>query len=257
MDKFIPLETYHLNHTMGGENIKNMALYRWWSAWGSPDGLRLHKDMGADINSNNPYRSIDTFINNEVPSWVYTVESKEHLRQLLHDYQSCLSKSIEINGERRLRYPEEPAVCEYQVSTALDSFTNKLGSQYPLKVYVVSPLFIRGMQYVFHSAVHNWRSLDDYKNNIFKMTIKGSAYILNILLWVFSLAYLLSSRARSEKFLLGVVPVISFLFIVYYRHVEGRYLLGIYPFLYLMTAVFLNESLLPFLRKCVSHQSRT
>jgi hypothetical protein len=257
MDKFIPLEKYYLNHTMGGENLKNMALYRWWAAWGSPDGLRLHKDIGADIYGDNKYKSIDNFINNEVPAWVYTVEGKGILRELLIDYQSCLSKSINLNGGRRLRYPEEPDICEYQVSDKFDSFTNKLGSQYPFKVYVVSPLYIRGLQYIFHSTVHNWRSLDDYKNDVFKMFFKGFAYFINVLLWIFSILYLLSSRARSEKFLLGIVPVTSFLFIVYYRHVEGRYLLGVYPFLYIMTAVFLNESLLPFISKIFSYVSRT
>ena len=105
------------------------------------------------------------------------------------------------------------------------------------------------MQYIFHSAVHTWRSLDDFKSHSVKMIIKGLAYAINVALWLFSLAYLLSSRPIAEKFLLGVVPMVTFFFMVYYRHVEGRYLLGAYPFLYLMTALFLSKSLAPLIYK--------
>ena len=109
------------------------------------------------------------------------------------------------------------------------------------------------MQYIFHSAIHTWRAFDDYKSNSVKLALKGLAYAINVLLWVLPIAYFSSSRAIAEKILLGIVPVVSFFFMIYYRHVEGRYLLGVYPFLYLMTAVFLSESLIPFLRRVLLH----
>jgi hypothetical protein len=252
IDKFIPLETYYLNHTIGGENMKNLALYRWWSTWGSDDRLRLHWDLTTDISTDNPYKSIDAFVENEVPVWVYNVRSKMYLRELLHDYQNCIARSIELNGGRRLRYLEAPDPCEYQVSDAFDSFAEGVASAYPLQAYIVSPLYRRGFQYIFHSAIHNWRALDDYRSNPIKFVIKCLAFVLNVLLWLLPIGYFMSSRTFREKMLLGIVPVFSFLVMVFYRHVEGRYLLGIYPFLYLMTAVFLSESLAPFLRKFFS-----
>jgi hypothetical protein len=248
-DRFIPLETYYINHTMEDQGLKNMALYRWWSTWGSPDGVRLHKDLRRDIFDKNSDKSIDEFINTEVPIWVFNVESKDKLRLLLRNYQKCIQKSIELNGGRRLRYLEIPDPCEYEVSDALDDFSAKITVAYPFQVFVVSPIYRRGMQYIFHSTVHTWRSLDDFKNHPVKMIIKGWAYSMNVALWLFSLAYLLSSRSIAERFLLGVVPIVTFFFMIYYRHVEGRYLLGAYPFLYLMTALFLSKSLAPFIYK--------
>jgi hypothetical protein len=249
LDRFIPLETYYINHTMEEQGLKNIALYRWWSTWGSPDGVRLHKDLLKDMYDNNSDRSIDNFVNTEVPAWVFNVESKGQLRILLRNYQKCIQRSIELNGGRRLRYLEIPDPCEYAVSNALDDFSTKIIAAYPFQVYVVSPIYKRGMQYIFHSAIHTWRSLDDFRSHPLKMMIKGLAYSINVALWLFSLAYLLSSISIAERFLLGVVPIVTFLFMVYYRHVEGRYLLGAYPFLYLMTALFLSKSLAPLIYK--------
>jgi hypothetical protein len=249
LEKFIPLETYHLNHTMEDQNIKLIALTRWWATWGSPAKDKFHADLAADINSNNPYKSIDKFIDTEVPLWVFEVEDKSYLKELLIGYHNCMVKSIEVNGGRRLRYPEMPDQCEYKISEGFDSFTKKIRSQYPFQAFIVSPLYKRGREYIFHSAIHTWRSLDDYKLKPFKLAIKAIAYLINVLLWLLSIAYLLTSRPLAEKILLGIVPVASFVFMVYYRHVEGRYLLGIYPFLYLMSAMFLYASLKPWLRR--------
>ena len=249
IDKFIPLETYYINHTMEDQGLKNMALYRWWSTWGSPDGVRLHKDLLADISDSNSDKSIDNFINTEVPAWVFNVESKDQLRILLRSYQNCIQRSIELNGGRRLRYLEIPNLCEYEVFDAFNNFSARITAAYPFQVFVVAPIYRRGMQYIFHSATHTWRSLDDFRSHPIKMIIKGLAYSINVALWLFSLAYLLSSRSIAERFLLGVVPVVTFFFMIYYRHVEGRYLLGAYPFLYLMTALFLSKSLAPCLYK--------
>jgi len=113
------------------------------------------------------------------------------------------------------------------------------------------------MQYIFHSAIHTWRSLDDFRSHPIKMIIKGLAYSINVALWLFSLAYLLSSRSITEKFLLGVVPIVTFFFMIYYRHVEGRYLLSAYPFLYLMAALFLSKSLAPLIHKVFSLKLNT
>jgi hypothetical protein len=54
-----------------------------------------------------------------------------------------------------------------------------------------------------------------------------------------------------------VVPMVTFFFMIYYRHVEGRYLLGAYPFLYLMTALFLSKSLAPLIYKVFLHKFNT
>ena len=247
-DKFLPFETYYLNGSYENQNIKNIALYRWWSTWGSPDGLRLHEAIGRDINSNQPFKSIDNFINDEVPIWVFNVQNKSELRRLLIDYQKCMVRSNELNGGRRLRYLEIPDSCEYQVSAVFDEFSNKIRSQFPFQAFIVSPLYKRGKEYIFHSTIHTWRSFDDYKSNSIKTVLKSVAYTVNVLLWIFSIAYMLSPRSIYEKMLLGAVPLFSFIFIVYYMHVEGRYLIGIYPFLYLMSSLFLIDHVKPFFK---------
>ena len=250
--KFVPLETYHLNHTMEDQNIKLIALTRWWSTWGSPDKDRLHGEFARDIGTATPYKSIDAFINNEVPGWVYKVESKSYLRGLLIDYHNCMLRSIQLNGGRRLRYPEMPDVYEYKVAAGFDKYSDKIVSQYPFHALVVAPLIIRGKEYIFHSAIHNWSSFDDYRTHPIKAFLKGLAYAINIFLWLFSIAYLMSSRLIYEKILLGIVPIVSFVFLVYSRHVEGRYLIQIYPFLYLMSTLFIIETLTPALHNVLS-----
>jgi len=249
INKFIPLETYYLNHTMGDENLKLIALTNWWATWGSPAKDNLHAEFVKDLFNNDQYNSIDNFIDNHIPSWVYTVENKNYTKNLFIKYHNCMLRSIELNGGRRLRYLEKPDLCEYEVSELFEDFTEKIKTAYPLEVYVISPFFRRGLQYIFHSGIHVWRSFDDYKDVPLKLILKGFAYSINVFIWFCSIAYLLSPRSLSEKLLLGSIPVISFIFIVYFRHVEGRYLLGIYPFLYLMTSIFINDRLLPFVKR--------
>ena len=251
LGKFVPLETYYLNHTFEDQNIKLISLTEWWATWGSPDKDRLHAQLAGDLFSGTPYKSIDLFINNEVPNWVFGIESKSHLKALLIEYHNCMLRSKELNGGRRLRYQEQPDLCEFTVSAGFDAFAKKIRAQYPVHAYIISPLFIRGMQYIFHSAIHNWRSFDDYKSHPAKIVLKGLAYAINIFLWLFSIAYLMSKRISTEKILLGIVPVVSFIFMIYYRHVEGRYLIQIYPFLYLMATIFAIESFLPACKKFI------
>jgi hypothetical protein len=247
--EFVPLETYYLSPMYEGQNIKNVALARWWMTWGNPDHVSLHNAINADINTDKPYKTIDDFIDNHVVYWIYNVQSKEQLRNLLIDYQRCMSKEIDLNGGRRLRYMESPDLCEYKISDRFNFFTEKIKSQYPFEVYLKTPLLKRGISYIFHSAIHTWRSLDDYKSHEAKIVIKCFAYLVNIALWLFSIAYLISPRDANEKFLLGIVPLASFIFVIFYLHVEGRYLLAIYPFLYLMSVVFIFEVLIPILKK--------
>jgi hypothetical protein len=251
MDRFVPLETYYLNHTSEDQNIKLISLTDWWATWGSPDKDRLHAQLAADLYSDTPNKSIDLFINNEVPNWVFGIENKSHLKALLTEYHNCMLRSKELNGGRRLRYQEQPDPCEFKVSAGFDAFAEKIRDQHPIHAYIISPLYIRGMQYIFHSAIHNWRSFDDYKSQPAKIVLKGFAYGVNIFLWLFSIAYLMSKRISAEKILLGIVPVFSFIFMVYYRHVEGRYLIQIYPFLYLMATIFAIESFLPACKKFI------
>lgn len=249
LNKFVPLETYYLNASLGNQNIKSDAMHRWWSTWGSPKVLELHEKLVKDIDSGDPYITINFFINNEVPAWVYKVKSKQHLKGLLIEYQSCILKNREVNGGRRLRYLENPLACEYKVSGGFDVFANAIKAKNPFHAYFVAPFFIRGGEYVFHSAIHSWRSLDDYRKNLIKFAIKGFAYVINIYLWLSSIAYLIFTKSQNKRLLLAIVPSVSFIFIIYNMHVEGRYLIGVYPFLYLMSTSFFFENFAPLINK--------
>jgi hypothetical protein len=241
IDKFIPLETYYLNHTMEDQNIKNISLYQWWSTWENPEGVRLHSQISEDIGSVNPYQSIDIFIEKEIPDWIIEIESKKYIKELLIDYQNCIIKNKADNGGRRLRYLEIPNMCEYEVASKLDSYRLKIEKKYPFKVYVVSPLYKRGFKYIFHSTIHNWKSFENYKNNGFKYTFKSISYLINVILWFVLFILIAKDIIKGKLLFLTIVPISSFLFLVYYRHVEGRYLIQIYPFLYLLFGIFYDD----------------
>jgi hypothetical protein len=225
---------------MEDEGPKNSALYDWWATWGSPDGTRLHKSILGDIDTTTPLKSIDNFSYSEVPSWITKVNPREEIKETLIAYQDCIRTSIRTNGRRRLRYGEPPPPCENELEIAFKNMADRIRSTHPMQAYFISPIARRGKEYIFHSTLHTWRSLDGFRISPLKSFLKALGYIINVGLWLCSIAYLCSRFPIREKIAISITALASFFFIIYFRHVEGRYLLQIYPLLYLMSTAFLT-----------------
>ena len=239
MKMFIPLETFTIHQPFDGQGFKEVGLKQWQRAWGPPqDILKIHTDMLVDLSENAGYKSIENFIEKEVPNRAYAGYSKLDLRNVLMEYQNCLDVDIKRNGGVRLRWGEIPDACEYEVGNKLSIFADKIREQEPFLFYIEAPLLHRALKYVLHSGMHTLKSFQGESIGPMRKIIKSYAYLINILLWILSLAFIFSTVILERKILLATFMVCSFSFLVAMYHVEGRYMISSYPFLYLMASVY-------------------
>ena len=239
MKMIIPLETYNIQHPFDGQGYKDKGMREWQRAWGPPqDILKLHYDMLDDLAKNNGYKSIDSFIEKEVPSRAYAGYTKEDLRSVLIEYQECIKIDVSRNGGARLKWGETPNICEYEVGNKLSGFAEKISVGSPFLFYLEAPIFHRGLKYVLHSGLHTLKSFQGDGIGLARKVVKSYAYMVNICLWSLSLIFLISPVSMRQKILLGVFVASSFIFHIAFLHVEGRYMLSSYPFLYLMSSIY-------------------
>ncbi len=244
IDKLVPLEAYYQNHTFGGHGAKNIALYDWWSSWGAPKGVALHEKISLDAGTDSPHSSIKKFINN-IPEYAYVDYTKDDLYSALVLYQDCIKDRYKhYNGVTdinliRQKWGEKILECESGVSNAFDNLRDKIKQGNPLRYYFIAPILVRGSQYIFHSfSAHiPFLAPNDGKYTKFQYSVKAFLYIVNVLLWVFSAMYFLLRRDLREKIIIGSFFLISFVILIYSRHVEGRYMLAAYPFMYIMSSI--------------------
>jgi len=271
--EFVFLEKYYQSSSLGAYGAKHESLGRWMRAWGhSPPahGLKLHQDIRSDIGKKNRLSAIESFIDNNVPKYAYIGYSKDDLHQALVLYQKCIDMQIEtytdkINRQRlfsskgvgrkskvidsvrgteivdpmQIKWGEKPLECEANVVSIFDNFSNKIKEGDPLRYYIIAPVLVRGSQYILHSFTGSFSSLNpiDKKFNNTQYFVKSFFYISNVLLWIFSIIYLFLNRNWFEKFLLGSNFAISIVLLIFIVHVEPRYMLAVYPSMYIMSAI--------------------
>lgn len=240
INKFIPLESYSIHWPYDGQGYKNFGLYRWQLTWGVPqDILKLHYQMLADLSSADRYKSINEYLDKEVPLNIYVGYNRSDLKQALVEYQNCIDLDLKRNNGMRLKWGEAINQCEYSVAEKFLSYSEKIHNELPFLAYFLAPFIYRGSAYIFHSGMHTFKSLQGKSIGIAGKIIKGYAYIVNVLLWIFSALFIISSFNVQRKILLSSFFLFTFIFVIYKAHVEGRYMLSTYPFMYLMSGIFL------------------
>ncbi len=270
--KIVILEAYYESEPFGGFGVKHTALINWWLAWGDPGGssdtpsaLGLHAQISEDTNTKNKYNTINHFVDKIVPDYAYIDYSREDLRSAFYTYQDCIEARLKKYSDRtskldldiareiwgpgtktidlmKEKWGERPLECEAHVESIFNGFEDKIKYGSPLRYYVISPFVVRGVQYIFHSNTNELSFLNpaDREFNNFQFFTKAFFYVINVLLWLFSALYLFIKRSYTEKVLLGSFFVFTFLFLSYFRWVEVRYFLAVYPFMYLMSAITLK-----------------
>ena len=190
--------------------------------------------------------------------------SKGELFSALVAYQNCINIRIkkysnrtsqsDLDSARKMwgpniqsidlmktKWGDKPLECELSVTSIFDNFTDKIKHGDPLRYYLVAPIVVRGSQYVFHSNTYSMSFLNP-KDKIFNTAqyiVKSFFYFSNVALFSLSIIYLFLKRDRGEKLLLASFFVITFVFLIYFMHVETRYMLGAYPSMYIMATITL------------------
>ena len=270
--EFVFLEKYYQSSSLGAYGAKHESLGRWLRSWGySPPahGLKLHQNIRLDINKKNKLATIEDFVDNKVSEYAYVGYSKDELRHALVLYQNCISKQLdnynksnqknktlasdkvgkskvldiirktEVVDPMQIKWGEKPLICEETVSLIFDKFTNNIKEQNPFRYYIIAPILVRGSNYIFHSFTGSLSSLNpiDKNFNNLQYFVKSFFYITNVALWLFSLIYFFIKRHWYEKLLLGSNFIISIAVLIFITHVEPRYMLAVYPSMYIMSTI--------------------
>jgi hypothetical protein len=271
IDEFVLLEKYNQSGAFGGFGAKQESLAKWIRSWGGPEpshGTGLHLSISNDLNTNDKLYTIENFIEKSVPKYAYVGYSKSELFAALVAYQDCINVRIkkyssrtsqsDLNSAREIwgpgtkpidlmktKWGEPPLKCELKVASIFDNFREKIKVGDPLRYYIVSPILVRGSQYIFHSNTYSMSFLNprDKIFNSAQYIVKSFFYIVNVALFILSIIYLFIKRDRHEKLFFGSFFVISFIFLIYFIHVETRYMLGVYPSMYIMATITLMSFL--------------
>ncbi len=265
------LEKYYQSGSFGGFGAKHEALASWLKSWGYPppaNGLSLHNEISFDLGTDNRHSTIENFVDNSVPKYAYVDYSKNELFSALTAYQDCIDVRIKKYSDRtsqsgldsaremwgpsvqnidlmKAKWGEIPLECELKVSSIFNDFKNKIRNGDPLRYYIIAPIVVRGSQYIFHSNTYSMSFLNprDKIFNSVQYVIKSFFYIVNVVLFTLSIIYFFIKRDRHEKLFFGSFFLVSFTFLIYFVHVETRYMLGVYPSMYIMATITLMSFL--------------
>ncbi len=237
---FILLEKYYDDPMDYG--IANIELRNWISCWTNP------ADYSSEVISNEIINSIlfdSTQTRSEVinklikntPARATLANNKDEIIDAfgsLYDYYFIKYKT---KNQAELIIKEK--ICIEKMQQLKVDFIKKE----PLQFYIVTPLLVI-KSIIFQSNSSTLAILDNYQSSIIKKAIKIKLYLLNVLLFfaVFASAFF----ARKYLLVYGICLLYFIVNIVYItfvlKYFEARYLIPIFPCMYIITSIFLVES---------------
>lgn len=235
--EFIPLEKYYISPTNYG--ALQLPLERFWMCWGNPRHEYLLNNISFDLASDNRFKTIDLFVN-EQPSYAFNGVSKKDLRSVLVEVSDCYHQmNIKRGGLHTYKHTDSVLVCDEKLHDKFELLSRKFAQNAPFLVYVYAPMVVRMKAFIVHSFSSSYPLLNNANNQRFKWWQIGFKTIfmcLNIALFIaLACSFFFVKRNQNLLFLI-LFPVSSMLFYVYYYHIEARYILSSYPFLAVLLA---------------------
>ncbi|MBP6334700.1 MAG: glycosyltransferase family 39 protein [Bacteroidia bacterium] len=222
---------------------KQWYLSKWWMCWGNPrqelfiDSLRHEIILGTD-------GYIDRFIS-QLPDRAIQGYTDSELKGVLNEYKACMQFEISARVSGKYYGPNEILPqCEDQVASEFTVLTKKFREDSPIDYFLISPLFVRGKEFVLtsFSSMYGSLSLPIDKGSTLQKVVKAFMYLFNAGLFLSFILFLFSKRCgRDLKNFVILFCLSTFFFVVYFLHIEGRYFLAAYPFLCICAAVVVSE----------------
>lgn len=237
---FILLEKYYDDPMDFG--IPNIKLRNWISCWTNPADYSsevISAQIKLDIVSKTPItkeKTIETFIEN-LPKRAMLVNKKQNIKNAyssLYDYYFIKYKTK--NKEDLLK---QEKICVEKMQQLKTVFVTKA----PMQFYVVTPILVI-KSIIFQSNSSTIKFLDNYQTSTIKKIIKTKLYLLNVFLFFALIASIFYIRkyflVYSVCLLFAAVNIVYITFVL--KYFEARYLVPIFPCMYIIGAIFLVES---------------
>jgi hypothetical protein len=221
----------------------------WISCWSNPANVSAEEFSNSLRNSirkgNETNDSLIGSFSNSLPSFALQGYSKEEVSSALHQLNDCfVQKQHKMNTDPKISVHDlAETTCEDEVKAAFAGLTDKFKHASAFRYYCITPLGMAG-GCIFQSNSIFFGSLNpaDRQFSFFQMLIKGIMYLLHVSLFASALLFFFLKDQRTLKIIIGTFALLTFLFLLYilFRYLEARYLLPIYPFLYISLSGFID-----------------
>lgn len=240
---FILLEKYYGDPMDYG--MPNIALRYWITCWINPADYTseaISNKMLQNINNSTSSIPKSVLIEQELerlPKQAFLANSRDEIKDAygsLYDYYN-----IKLSGiSTKKSIDSSEAIAQQK----MEHLRNKFIQNKPFQFYIIRPmLFLKSL--ILQSNSYILIFLDDYQNNIVKWIAKLVLYLLNI--------YLFAALFLALIFIKKYKPVTIFAFLFLFLHLiylifiieyfEARYLIPIFPLMYIVAGIFTVECL--------------
>ncbi|MEI6816419.1 MAG: glycosyltransferase family 39 protein [Bacteroidota bacterium] len=188
-------------------------------------------------------RVIDDYIN-KLPPYMNKINDTNAIHDAVRSLGNCFTYKDSIFKNNLLVSKELVPVCEEEVKAKFVSLKEEFIKKAPLRYYLITPM-ISFKEMVMNSASNAYGSLnpEGRKFNSFQILIKGLMYLLNVALYLSLFVFLFSRKApmliRIIVLLFSLATIVFFVGII--RYSELRYMLPIFPFLYISLAYHIQK----------------
>ena len=246
-NEFVPLEKFSHESPMGmGRSQTYMS--RWWMCFGNPhpESLVFAMIEGSKQEEHEKYNNIDSFIN-ELPSYAFSGSSKQDVKHALVAMQDCYETKNKLQGSpiKTLSPNDREASCEFTCKEEFEKLINNYKISNPFRYYIVSPYITRGKEFIFQSFSSMYGSLNPQNQefSLIQKICKASMYVLNVSLFLSLMGSLFVKKNTKLRVISISFILVYIVLLVNIVHIETRYLLGAYPFLYILLSLCMIETL--------------
>lgn len=222
--------------------IPNIKLRDWISCWKNPANYSsevISNTIKVSIlyDSTSTQEKVVTQLITKLPKEATMVNNKEDIINaygLLYNYYYAIIKEY---SNVEIAFAEQKSIAKFQALK--DEFIEKKPFQY----YIKTPVQIFS-SVVFQSNASTISMLDNYETSTIKKLVKMILYLLNVFLFFAIVGNLLYVRKYTFIYSVSLIYIaITVLYITYnFRYFEVRYLIPIFPCMYILGAIFIVET---------------
>ncbi len=231
---FVLLEKFY-NDPMG-YGMQNIEFRKWISSWMNPadyNSERVSNKMRDNVLQHRDKKTLIDSLIKTIPTSVYLSYNKETVLDIYHSMYNFYEYQLSINTDRKIDSVEKLTILNIKQHT--DNFIEKNTVHY----YIVMPiLFLKSI--IIQSNSASIAYLDNYKSNHFLFFIKLLLILLNVYLFL----SLVGNLFYSNKYFLIYIVLFLFVFLncgymlFVIKYFEARYLIPLFPLLYISGAIF-------------------
>lgn len=240
--ELVVLEKFYEENPMNfGRGQTHMS--QWMMAWSNPSTVSYSNkliEIARERDSTN--NAVEKLVS-QLPQEAFYGNSELQIKEAFIALKECYAYKIDTHSILPAHSDIREPKCEIDVARKFSNLTRNFQAHAPFYYYLWTPFVVRGKEYVFQSfsTMHPYTLSADWEPTFAKNALKAYCYLFNLMLFIF----LVTSFFYHKTCKIYIVPLsfslITLLAMLYLAHVEGRYILSIYPFLVIFAGLSVDK----------------